>query len=150
MSKKKSSNQIKGGIGELLAQAEFLKHGFHVYNSVVDDIGIDFIAENDSGKRFYVQVKTVTDGNYTFIRESEFRGTDDYLVLYTILDNDGSYDSYIIPESAWVTACDEGVLSHRLYDRPDQKSEEEYGIRTGKGHRSELNDKYSVEAFFKD
>jgi hypothetical protein len=53
-------NLTKGKIGELFAEAEFLKHGFDVFTTSADVFGIDMIVSIQDN--FYkVQVKTATN-----------------------------------------------------------------------------------------
>ena len=59
-----------GRIAEHLAQAEFMSYGFEVYDTVLDDRGIDFIARKD-GRLYEVQVKAVRKYGYTFVAKSK-------------------------------------------------------------------------------
>ncbi|SRR6266480_4509023 len=62
----------KGSYGVHFAKMEFAMRGFLVFTSDVDDRGIDFVVRNDNGKHFDIQVKAITDKNYTYIKQSKF------------------------------------------------------------------------------
>ena len=60
-----------GRYAEYYAKMEFTSYGFDVYTSGVDDHGVDFIAKNKAGDYFEVQVKSVRNDNYVFIRKDK-------------------------------------------------------------------------------
>jgi hypothetical protein len=65
----------KGSFGEHFAKMEFAMFCFLVFSSEVDDRGIDFVARTLAGNHYDVQVKTITNHNYTYISESKFSDT---------------------------------------------------------------------------
>ena len=66
----KISHLQLGKIAECYAQAEFLSYGFEIYDTVVDDRGIDFVVRKND-EFLEVQVKAVRNYNYTFISQSK-------------------------------------------------------------------------------
>ena len=60
-----------GRYGEYYAKMEFTSYGFDVYTSEVDDHGIDFIAKGKDDNYYEVQVKSVRNDNYVFIRKDK-------------------------------------------------------------------------------
>lgn len=117
-----------GRIAEHLAQAEFMSYGFEVYDTVLDDRGIDFIARKD-GRLYEVQVKAVRKYGYTFVAKSKMDiCAENRLVCYmNFLDGDMP-PMYIIPAAAWREP--NAVLTDKEYR--EQKSAPEWGINFSK------------------
>ena len=123
-----------GKIAEYYAQAEFLSYGFEIYDTVVDDRGIDFIARKNDGF-FEVQVKAVRNYNYTFISESKMpQLSGERLVCYMNFIDDEQPIAYVIPATAWINPND--VLTRKKYE-----SGVEYGINIS-GKNAHLLDDY--------
>ena len=130
----KISHLQLGKIAEHYAQVEFLSYGFEVYDTVVDDRGIDFIARKNDDF-FEVQVKAVRNYNYTFISESKMPAlSDKRLVCYmNFIDGDKAPDVYVIPASVWEKPS--GVFTRKEY-----KSGVEYGINISRKNAHIFND----------
>lgn len=123
-----------GKIAEYYAQIEFLSHGYEVYDTVVDDRGIDFIARKND-KVFEIQVKAVRNFSYTFIAESKMEElTDDRLVCYMNFIDGEMPTLYIIPSTAWNSP--NKVLTHKTYD--GLKSAPEWGINISQKNQSTI------------
>ncbi|MHB1293209.1 MAG: hypothetical protein ACYCY5_13635 [Sulfuricella sp.] len=116
----------KGSFGEYFAKMEFSMYGFLVFSAEVDDRGIDFVARNDSGKHFDVQVKTITGRNYTYISESKF--FDSLKVCLVVLEEHCKPEIYLFEDSDW-KSDKTGLLSYKKF--PSAK-EPEYGINISK------------------
>ncbi len=132
-----------GKIAELYAKIEFLSHDFEIYDTVLDDRGIDFVARKD-GKIFEIQVKAVRNYNYTFISESKmpYPLSNARLVCY-IYFLDDTPNIYIIPTSVWNTPNE--VFTYKTYD--GLKSNPEFGINISKKHIS-LLEQYGAKYYF--
>ena len=65
------SHMQLGRYGEYYAKMEFTSYGFDVYTSEVDDHGIDFIDKGKDDNYYEVQVKSVRNDNYVFIRKDK-------------------------------------------------------------------------------
>ena len=61
---------VGSGIAGLYAAIKLTEKGFDVYQSFIDDHGVDLIAIKGK-KVYYVQVKTVRIGTYSFIRKNQ-------------------------------------------------------------------------------
>lgn len=125
----KLNNLQKGSFGEHFAKMEFAMYGLLVFTAEVDDRGIDFVARNENGLHFDIQVKTITGRHYTFIYESKFY--ENLIVSLVILNQLAPPEIYLFRKDDW--NCEEykdTPLTHRKY--PNAK-EPEYGINITKG-----------------
>ena len=129
-----------GKIAEYYAQTEFLSYGFEVYDTVVDDRGIDFIARKND-EFFEIQVKAVRNYNYTFIPESKMPClSNTRLVCYmNFIDNETPV-VYVIPAMAWRNPNE--VFTHKTYE-----NSVEYGINISKKHSHILDDYIAQNVF---
>jgi hypothetical protein len=122
----------KGTYGEYLAKMEFTMYGFSVFSSEVDDRGIDFVVRNDTRQHFDVQVKTITETNYTFVVESKFNK--DLVICLVILREEMEPNIYLFKGTDWSTDST-GLLNHKHY--PASK-EAEFGINITKSRLKHL------------
>ncbi len=122
-----------GKIAEYYAQAEFLSYGFEVYDTIVDDRGIDFIARAND-RVFEIQVKAVRNYNYTFISQSKMPClSENRLVCYmNFIDNEVPC-AYIIPATAWIN-------TNAVFSRKEYESGVEYGINISRKNAHILDD----------
>ena len=133
-----------GEIAEHLAKIEFISHDFEVYDTVIDDRGIDFIARNEDGKFFEVQVKAVRKYNYTYIAKSKMKTlSNDRLLCYLHFKDGAMPDIYIIPATVWEQSND--IFQDKEYK--DLKSKPEWGINITKRNEKEFLP-YLSENFF--
>lgn len=102
-SKKELTPQKLGTFCEYYAKMALASYGLSIYSSEVDDHGIDFVVETETGfLKFQVKSARLATTNYVFARKETFQITDDSLFLFLILLTDGEQPrSYIIPTSAW-------------------------------------------------
>jgi hypothetical protein len=114
-----------GKYGEYLAMMEFMKHGFDVYSSEVDDKGIDLVIRSAAPKYFDIQVKSVRKLSYIFLFKSKFQIRDNLLAAI-ILFNEGNENPefYLVPSAAW--KIPNALLVDRDYE--GKKSAPEYGL----------------------
>lgn len=120
----KISHLQLGKIAEYYAQAEFLSYGYEVYDTVVDDRGIDFLARKGD-EVFEIQVKAVRNYNYTFISGAKMPElSDKRLVCYMNFIDEQVPIVYIIPASVWKNPNE--VLNYKEYEKP------EYGINASR------------------
>ena len=137
-----------GKIAEYYAQAEFLSYGYEVYDTVVDDRGIDFLARK-GGEVYEVQVKAVRNYNYTFILKDKMKDkmktlSDNRLVCYLNFLDGQFPEIYVIPATAWERP--NAVLTDKDY--LDQKSKPEYGINASRKNMN-LLEPYLSDHYFK-
>lgn len=114
-----------GRYAEYYAKMEFASFGFEVYTSEVDDHGIDFVAKVRNGKFLEVQVKSIRDSSYVFMRKDRWDIRNENLYLVLLVFEDGKLpDVFLIPSTAWVN--ESTLFKSREY--VDLKSKPEYGI----------------------
>ncbi len=113
-------------------------YGLLVFSSEVDDRGIDFVARNDAGCHFDVQVKTVTGHNYTYVTESKFR--DSLWVCLVVLEEGQAPRTYLFSGKDWAGDT-EGLLKRQHF--PNAK-EPEFGIHLTKS-REPILEKYRLD-----
>lgn len=127
-----------GKFSEYLAKIEFLKFGYQVYHSEVDDIGIDFIAK--CGNAFIeIQVKSVRikTTNYVYFTKTEqFFLRDSLFVYLLIFSEDLHPNMYLIPSQD--LKIDNGLFVNREYNPELNKSKPEWGIQLSKKHLKKL------------
>jgi hypothetical protein len=126
------NKQQKGSFGEHFAKMEFAMYGFLVFTAEVDDRGIDFVARNDQGKHYDVQVKTITGRNYTYIKKSKF--SESLLICLVVLTEGAPPDIYLLRGSDW-DKDSTGLLSLNSFPNA---TEPEYGIQITKARRAAI------------
>jgi hypothetical protein len=132
----KLNNLQKGSFGEHYAKMEFAMYGLLVFTAEVDDRGIDFVARNNEGLHFDVQVKTITGRNYTFISESKFY--ENLVVSLVVLNQLSPPEIYLFRKDDWSNEKHkDALLTHRKY--PNAK-EPEYGVNITKAREPLLQD----------
>ena len=148
LNKWKDLNHLQlGKYAEYLAKMKFTKSGFDVYSAEVDDKGIDFIVRRPPRSEltpkvfFEIQVKSVRDGNYTFISKDKMDINDPlFLVCFLQFVDFEEPKVHLIPATAWQEPNE--VLKTKDYD--GLKSKPEWGIVSSKKHMS-LLDKYKFD-----
>lgn len=134
--KRLMSDSLKlGKCGELYAQYLLETMGYEVYHPFVDNHGIDLIATKSDGSKLLVQVKTVKEGNYSFVQRDNFYRDDNFVVFYIRVDKDGVPYVFVYPSKVWpeeseseITSSYDGRFTYHPYAEDDQKSKAEYGI----------------------
>ena len=138
------SHMQLGRYGEYYAKMEFTSYGFDVYTSEVDDHGIDFIAKGKDDNYYEVQVKSVRNDNYVFIRKDKLVLDDKHLICYIRFVDDELPDCYVFPSTVFVNP-DGSLFSSKDYK--GLKSKPEYGISTKKKENLEALQKYKSESY---
>ena len=133
-----------GRYGEYYAKMEFTSYGFDVYTSEVDDHGIDFVAKGNSGVFYEVQVKSVRNDNYVFIRKDKLVLDDKHLICYIRFTDNELPDCYVFPATVFIDP-DGSLFSSRDY--VGLKSKPEYGINTKKKDNLKKLQKYKADNF---
>lgn len=136
-----------GRYAEYYAKMEFTSYGFDVYTSEVDDHGVDFIAKDKQGSYFEVQVKSVRNNNYQFLRKDHTVISDKFLVCYIRFEDDHLPYVYVFPTTVWNEP--NSLFVDKDYDKPGLKSKPEYGINYNR-KTSKLMEPYKAENFFHD
>ena len=141
-SKKELTRQKLGIFGEYYAKMFLISYGIDLYSTVVDDHGVDFVAETKKGF-FKIQVKTIRGGtNYIYMGEKYFNISEKNLYLLIVLLKDNEEPVlYLLPSSVW-TIENQKVFVH--YSYKGKKSKPEYGVNLSKKNLPVL-EKYKIE-----
>ncbi len=128
-----------GRYAEYFAKMEFASYGFDVYTSEVDDHGVDFVARNPKNNVYYeIQVKSVRDTGYVFMKKADMPLTDNRLICLLIFSESKLPAVFIIPATVW--KIPDGLFVSHDYDKP------EWGINLSKKNIP-LLDKYQAEKY---
>jgi hypothetical protein len=134
------NNLQLGQYAEYYSKMEFASYGFDVYTSEVDDHGIDFIVKTMSGRFLEIQVKSVRNYNYVFIRKDKWNKHDPNLFLSLLLFEENILPKiYLIPANAWKNPN----AMFKDKDYKGLKSKPEYGLNLSK-RNIPLLDKYAM------
>lgn len=136
-----------GRIGELLMQAEFIKNGFDVFSTEVDDKGVDLVVKNEHGEYFDIQVKT-SNQTYVFMRKEVFKPRTNLYVALLILDKKENQFFILIPSLDFKNKLLPTFLVDKKYEGVNKKGEKlksapEYGIYTSNVHLDKIIERYT-------
>ncbi|AOY75374.1 hypothetical protein [Clostridium formicaceticum] len=130
-----------GKYAEYLMKMEFLSYGFDVFNTEVDDKGVDFVIKSGSGKFYEMQVKSSRDLNYVFMRKDKFDINNESLILVLALFEDNKMpDVFLIPAIEWKSP--NNLLKGKDYE--GLKSKPEWGINLSQKNLGLLS-QYSID-----
>lgn len=124
----KLNKQQVGAYVEYFVKMEFTMHGFQVYNTEVDDRGVDFVARHERGPFIEVQVKSVRTAEYVYMPKSHFHLSKERYLALGILKELKAPVLYLIPSTVWLepNAC---FMSR---DYVGLKSKPEWGLGLNK------------------
>lgn len=120
--------QRLGRYAERLAHLEFSAYGFDVYVPDVDDRSVDFVVRSASRRFIEIQVKSLRQQGYVFMRKRLFRPHEDLHVVLLVFADGRQPDMYLIPSKTWLAEPLPAGFSSRDY-RPRLKSEPEWGLQ---------------------
>ena len=95
------NRQQVGTFTEYFVKMELTMFGFQVFTTEVDDRGIDFIARFEKGPFLEIQVKSVRDSKYVFMRKDKFPLADNLYLALRVLKQGKPPILYLIPSTAW-------------------------------------------------
>lgn len=121
------SAQRLGRYGERLAHLEFSAHGFDVYVPDVDDRSVDFVVRSATRQFTEVQVKSIRNHGYVFMRKRLFQPHESLYVVLLVFADGRQPDMYLIPSEIWLEVPLRRGFSSRDYG-PGHKSEPEWGL----------------------
>lgn len=127
---KNLSRQQVGAYTEYFVKMELTMHGFQVYETEVDDRGIDFIARYKRGPYLQVQVKSVRSKGYVFMEKTKFELHDHTFLALGILREGEAPDLFLIPSNSWRVPTD--LFVDRNYE--GLKSKPEWGLNVSHKH----------------
>jgi len=123
-----------GRYAEYFTKMQFVLLGLDVYSAEVDDRGIDFVVRQEPDRYWDVQVKSVRNLNYVFVRKDLFRLRPHLLLALTLFEDGHAPDQYLIPASRW--AEPDRLFVDRDYD--GRASRPEYGLNLSRKRLPEL------------
>ncbi|MFH1376083.1 MAG: DUF4365 domain-containing protein [Candidatus Woesearchaeota archaeon] len=128
--------------GEYFAKMEFTKLGFDVYSSEIDDKGIDFIVRENKDEYFDIQVKSVRNYNYTFMKKKHFHLSKNLLLALVLFENGKEPISLLVPSLDWENKPSSFLVGN---DYNGKKSEPEWGVSITKSNLQGVILKYGFE-----
>ena len=128
------NKQQSGAYTEYFVKMELTMHGFQVYETEVDDRGVDFIARFERGPFIEVQVKSLRSLGYVFMQKSKLPLHEHSYLALGLLFEDDPPALYLIPSTAWSNP--KGCFVDRKYE--GLKSQPEWGLNISKKHMSAL------------
>lgn len=111
------NKQQVGAFSEYFVKMEFTMHGFQVYSPEVDDQGIDFITRFGSGKFLSIQVKSIRDKGYVYMKKKKFDLSPTLFLALAILSDGTEPNLFLIPSVYWKKP--NGLLVDRNYEEPE-------------------------------
>lgn len=142
------SKQELGRFYEHFVQMELAMHGFEIYTPAVDDRGIDLVARHEGGAFIEIQVKSVRQLDYLFLRKQVFRPREHLYVALGYLEDGKAPTSLLIPSRAWENpaAYKECVDAFCEHEYEGRKSQPEYGLRLNAKRFSALEKYFAMHA----
>ena len=128
------SKQQVGAYTEYFVKMELTMHGFQVYETEVDDRGIDFIARYKRGPYLQVQVKSIRSHGYVFMEKTKFELHEHTYLALGLLCESEPPSLFLVPSAAWQSPG--GVFVERNYE--GRKSKPEWGLNLSKKHLASL------------
>jgi hypothetical protein len=121
---------------------EFTKAGFDVYTAEVDDKGIDFVVRKSEAEYFDIQVKSVRNNNYVFMRKEVFSPRKNLFLALILFEDNKEPTLLLIPSLDWQNKI-HSCLVERNYE--GKKSKPEWGISITKSNAEEVKSLYNFD-----
>ena len=131
-----------GKFSEYFAKMEFTKVGFDVYTAEVDDKGIDFVVRKNESEYFDIQVKSVRNNNYVFMRKEVFTPRKNLFLVLILFEDNQEPAMLLIPSLDWQNKT-HSFLVERNYE--GKKSKPEWGISITKSNMGEVRSAYAFD-----
>jgi len=123
---------------------ELTMYGFQVYQTEVDDRGIDFVARYDNHDFIEVQVKSSRTNGYIFARKEHFSLRKNLFMAVVLFTEGVAPSIFLIPALAWENPTK--LLISRDYE--GLKSKPEWGLNVSGKNMPELQG-YCLDATLK-
>jgi hypothetical protein len=134
------NNQQAGAYTEYFVKMELTMYGFQVYETEVDDRGIDFVARFERGPFIEVQVKSLRSPGYVFMEKTKFQLQEHtYLALGLLMEGQAP-KLFLVPATVWQSP--NGLFVERNYE--GLKSKPEWGLNVSKKNMRMLEE-YAFE-----
>ncbi|MDD5296248.1 MAG: hypothetical protein PHU46_04985 [Rhodocyclaceae bacterium] len=134
------NTQQIGAYAEYFVKMELTMYGFQVYETEVDDRGIDFIARYESGPFIEVQVKSLRSLGYIFAHKEKFALRENLLMAVALFSEGKQPNLFLVPATAWLAPSE--LLVSRDYE--GRKSKPEWGVNVSRKNMPAL-DQYGFE-----
>jgi hypothetical protein len=96
------NKQQVGAYAEYFVKMEMTMYGFQVYDTEVDDRGIDFVARFESRPFIEVQVKSLRGSGYVFMQKDKFKLSSTLYLAFAMFTEGKEPDLYLIPSLVWI------------------------------------------------
>lgn len=131
-----------GKYGEYFAKMGFTKASFDVYTAEVDDKGIDFIVRKNENEYLDIQVKSVRNNNYIFMRKKVFLPKKNLFLAVVLFKDEQEPILLLIPSLNWRNKTN-SFLVERNYE--GKKSKPEWGLSITKSNIEEIKSLYAFD-----
>lgn len=128
------NTQQVGAYAEYFVKMELTMYGFQVYETEVDDRGIDFIARFDDRPFLEVQVKSLRSLGYVFAQKEKFALRENLFMAVALFSEGSPPSLFLIPAIAW-NAPNELLVSR---DYGGLKSKPEWGLNVSQRNMATL------------
>lgn len=118
------NNQQVGAYTEYFVKMELTMYGFQVYETEVDDQGIDFVARFKRGPFIEIQVKSLRSLGYIYMEKTKFQLHEHMYLALGLLSDGQAPRLFLIPSKVW--QAPNGVFVERTYE--GLKSKPEWGL----------------------
>jgi len=131
-----------GKYGEYFAKMEFTKAGFDVYTAEVDNKGIDFVVRKNETEYFDIQVKSIRNNNYVFMRKEVFIPRKNLFLALILFEDKKDPTLLLIPSIDWQNKTHSSLVE-RNYE--GKKSPPEWGISITKSNIEKIKSIYDFD-----
>ncbi len=128
-----------GRYGEYYAKMEFTKAGFDVYTAEVDDKGIDFVIRKNENEYFDIQVKSIRNCNYVFMKKEVFKPRKNLHLALVLIEEKRDPTILLIPSLEWKNKT-HPFLVERNYE--NKKTKPEWGISISRANIDKIKQTY--------
>jgi hypothetical protein len=131
------NRQQVGAYAEYFVKMEMTMYGFQVYDTEVDDRGVDFVARYERGPFLEIQVKSVRKSTtYVFMEKTKFVPSSTLFLAFAKLKEGAPPELYLIPSIVWNQP--HGPFVSRDYG-DGRKSKPEWGLNQSVANSSALD-----------
>ncbi|MBU1680127.1 MAG: DUF4365 domain-containing protein [Bacteroidetes bacterium] len=134
------NKQQVGAYTEYFVKMELTMYGFQVYETEVDDRGIDFVTRFKQCPFIEVQVKSLRSLGYVFMQKTKFQLHEHMYLALGLLMEGQAPKLFFVPSIVWRSPND--VFVERNYE--GLKSKPEWGLNISKKNMPTL-EKYAFE-----
>lgn len=131
-----------GKYGEYLTEMEFTEDGFGVYTAEVDNKGMDFVVRKNENEYFDIQVKSIRNKNYIFMRKEVFVPRKNLFLSLVLFEENHEPILLLIPSLDWQNKKYPFLVER---DYVGKKSEPEWGLVINNSNEKEIKEVYSFD-----